>query len=380
MLKEATTSLKAYLYDRNTSPMFGAFIVSWAFWNYQAVITFFAAMGQKDKLDWFTQYYSEVNKFFSSSDFAFELSNQVLVGALYPLLTATIYIFVLPYPSKFVFEFNLRRQQDLNNLKHRVEETRTFDSKEIDEIKKSISENEGKFLSELQIKDNIIAQKDKKITEISEEASSLSADNSRLNGELDESQRNLGELSGSIRNSDVEIDEFRKFFNKNRVLISKLHNYIPLMEEAFDSGNDYIVTRESDFVEIVNSTNTLMKEYSQSDFSLGGFQKLKNLFEEPLEPITSNNDPAKGDPSDEDLEHSSEEYEKIILTELFKNDGLKLDDLLSKLPNQKLAHHYVQVLNDKKQIEYTEENELVKLSMTGQSKAVEFMNSASIPF
>jgi hypothetical protein len=41
-------------------------------------------------------------------------------GLLYPLLTAVTYIFVYPYPARFVYAFTLRRQREVNAIKQAI--------------------------------------------------------------------------------------------------------------------------------------------------------------------------------------------------------------------------------------------------------------------
>lgn len=46
---EIIKSMKAFLYGRSSSPLFGAFIVSWAVWNYRVIITLLSNEKLADK-------------------------------------------------------------------------------------------------------------------------------------------------------------------------------------------------------------------------------------------------------------------------------------------------------------------------------------------
>ena len=43
-------------------------------------------------------------------------------GLVFPLITACLYVFVYPYPAKFIYEFTLKRQREINDVRRRIDD------------------------------------------------------------------------------------------------------------------------------------------------------------------------------------------------------------------------------------------------------------------
>lgn len=51
MLEESNKSLIGYMRDRATSPLLGAFMISWMGWNYKFILVILAYIPLKDKFE-----------------------------------------------------------------------------------------------------------------------------------------------------------------------------------------------------------------------------------------------------------------------------------------------------------------------------------------
>lgn len=51
MIEDITNSVKAELYGRAVSPLFGAFFLSWAVWNWKFWLVVFSSMEVSEKID-----------------------------------------------------------------------------------------------------------------------------------------------------------------------------------------------------------------------------------------------------------------------------------------------------------------------------------------
>ena len=51
VFQDFSDSFKAYLYDRTTSPLFGAFAASWIAWNYEIILTIFSGWEVDKKIE-----------------------------------------------------------------------------------------------------------------------------------------------------------------------------------------------------------------------------------------------------------------------------------------------------------------------------------------
>jgi len=163
MIEDIIKSIKAHLYDRTASPLFGAFVISWLLWNHRFIMAIVFGNGIQEKYD---------------------MMDKTINGAwsqciLFPLITALLYIFVYPYPARWIYGFSKRQQEKLNSIKNEIESNRLLTVEEsrkliaqhlrienefqatVDKLNSSISA----LSSEIESKDNIIDEQDKKILE-----------------------------------------------------------------------------------------------------------------------------------------------------------------------------------------------------------------------
>lgn len=110
MWGEFSKSIKAVLYDRISSPLLGTFAVSWVLWNHRFFTVLLSGMEPIAK---------------------FEVIDTVLYPTVdcllwrmvaFPLLTTVIFIFLYPYPARFVFEFTRKQQKHLKEIRQRIED------------------------------------------------------------------------------------------------------------------------------------------------------------------------------------------------------------------------------------------------------------------
>ena len=110
MVDEIVKSAKAQLSERIASPLIGSFVISWCLWNYKFLVILFSA--------------ASVSQTFTLVDtLVFPTTwSLILNGVLLPAATTFAYIFAYPYPAKYVYEFNRRRQKEINEVRQRVED------------------------------------------------------------------------------------------------------------------------------------------------------------------------------------------------------------------------------------------------------------------
>lgn len=103
-------SIKAHLHDKATSPLFGTFAVTWIVWNYKFIMVLFSSFPVDKKFEYIsTHLYPFVNSYLSR-------------GVLFPLLTTIFFIFVYPYPAKWVYSFVRNQQRQLLEIKAKIED------------------------------------------------------------------------------------------------------------------------------------------------------------------------------------------------------------------------------------------------------------------
>lgn len=110
MVDKIFKSAKAQISERIASPLIGSFAISWCLWNYKFLVILFSS--------------ASVSQTFALIDtIAFPTTwSLVQNGVLLPAFTVVAYIFVYPYPAKYVYEFTRRRQKEINEVRQRIED------------------------------------------------------------------------------------------------------------------------------------------------------------------------------------------------------------------------------------------------------------------
>lgn len=108
MIEDILQSAKQTAAERFSSPLIGAFLVSWAGWNWKFLVILFSDATVTTTFDLVHR-------------LAFPDWTAILLkGFALPLITSLAYVFLYPYPARFVYEFTLMRQRETNETKQRV--------------------------------------------------------------------------------------------------------------------------------------------------------------------------------------------------------------------------------------------------------------------
>ena len=208
-MEDLIKSIKAHLYDRATSPLIGTFAVSWALWNYRFVVTVFSSMDAHEKFDYISTF------LYSSSEAC------LLTGILYPLLTTLAFIFVYPYPARYVYSFVRKRQKELKEIKQQIEDETPLTHAESRKLRREMSRLEIASGNE--------------IARLRSENEKLKAVITELEIKTDPGiQNEFGELQKDKASSDTG--------NKRSMQVTdKQIGYLKLLAEAEDLGLDDIL-------------------------------------------------------------------------------------------------------------------------------------------
>ncbi|EPI5805830.1 hypothetical protein ACS8FY_003613 [Vibrio parahaemolyticus] len=170
MVGELWTSIKAYLYDRTSSPLLGAIVAGLFVWNFKIVMLVFSSASYAVKV-W------EIDHFYSQTFFMAEAlggeswfwSNYVFCVYVMPLVTAVFYIYVFPFFSHKVFEHSYDKQIKLNNKRKTMEGSAILTQEEKEEILNEVEQAKLKSRKDVLDARNEIAdlesQRDTLITE-----------------------------------------------------------------------------------------------------------------------------------------------------------------------------------------------------------------------
>lgn len=137
MFDDVGKTIKAILYDRVTSPLFGTFLLSWCGWNWRLIALFL------------TDSSTTVAKKFQYVDVELYPSNDVtfIYGLLLPLTTTAFFIYIYPWFAKKVYGHWREQQNKLKELQIEKDGKKPLTKEEAQEI-----QNQA-LLSELRYQD-----------------------------------------------------------------------------------------------------------------------------------------------------------------------------------------------------------------------------------
>jgi len=144
MFEQIIKSVQSQISERTASPLMGSVLVSWCLWNYKFLVILFSSA-------------SVLRTFELVETIAFpSLSAVLLKGILFPVLTAGVYIFLYPYPAKYVYEFSRMRQKEINDIRRRIEEETPMTIEQSRKIKSDLARIEAELSEQIDRKDREI--------------------------------------------------------------------------------------------------------------------------------------------------------------------------------------------------------------------------------
>lgn len=108
--KEIIDNFNSQINERLASPLTGSFTIAWLIWNYKFIVILFSANSV-------TKTFDLIQKICFP-----DLHAVALNGFLYPLASALFYIFVLPYPSSWAYNFTRLRQKVLAEIRQKIDD------------------------------------------------------------------------------------------------------------------------------------------------------------------------------------------------------------------------------------------------------------------
>lgn len=131
-LEEILASAKQTLLERITSPLLGSFFLAWCAWNWRFLVVLFSD--------------TDVSLTFALVDNQIypDLVTFLTHTVFLPTLSAAVYIFIYPYPARFVYAFTLRRQRETNQIKQQIADETPLTLQESRRLRAEYVEHERK--------------------------------------------------------------------------------------------------------------------------------------------------------------------------------------------------------------------------------------------
>lgn len=126
-------SLRQQINERLNSPLLGAYAISWILLNYQVLIILLSELAPSEKINLIDAHLAAPSLvYILFGKISFEVPNLKTFGL--PLLMALIYIFILPWPSRFALGFNLYMNKINKELKLKINNETPLTASEVSEM------------------------------------------------------------------------------------------------------------------------------------------------------------------------------------------------------------------------------------------------------
>lgn len=146
MIDELVKTIRLHLSERLTSPLMGAFVVSWCAWNYRTLLVAFSGEEVLAKLYIIDHYLYP------------DLASALIQGVAAPMATAAVYLFGYPFPAKWVYTFTRQRQREILDIRRKIEDETPLTVEDSKRIRNELARAEQEYFAELDRKDAEIAR------------------------------------------------------------------------------------------------------------------------------------------------------------------------------------------------------------------------------
>ena len=222
-MDDIVKSLKAHLYERATSPLFFSFALSWALWNYRFLLVLTASGSLVEKFA-----FIEAHLFSTWWDY-------VGRGFVGPAVSALLYIFLYPIPSRFVYSFTQKQQAKLKKIQQEIEDETPITQEYARELRGQIRQAAADFDKALEESNKTIKRLTEDLARIEEnhvvpavEAISTSSSLEQIAERLTPAQIDILRMVGSAA-SDFDEDTYLES-DKDGSRIARRYNLDKLQE------------------------------------------------------------------------------------------------------------------------------------------------------
>lgn len=145
MLDEIVKSIKISVHDRVTSPLFGAFLISWSIFNYRLLIVLFSSETFQNKFS-----YIDTTLYISS------FWHDLLPLFVYPLIATIGFLVLYPYPAGLIFHFWHSHKKQLKEKRQKIDGDTLLTKEESKKLRNHYENIEKEFENDILKKDNEI--------------------------------------------------------------------------------------------------------------------------------------------------------------------------------------------------------------------------------
>ncbi len=151
MLEDLSKEVKAQLYDRAKSPLFGGFAFAWLGWNFRAVLVIISDLKYQEKMAIWDTLYPTAESWLRQA-------------ALYPFISAVVFILAYPYPARWIFEYWYTQHSKLKRVQQTIEDKTPLTQEEAKELRRSTVEQQviaQKQINDLAAQNRVLSEEKK---------------------------------------------------------------------------------------------------------------------------------------------------------------------------------------------------------------------------
>jgi hypothetical protein len=146
MWDDLTKTVKAQLYERASSPLFGSFALAWGAWNYKFIMVVLSSMTATEKIG-----YIDLHIYKTYWDV-------LSYGFAYPLISSVVFIFLYPIAAKYPYKYWQTQQAALKKIKQAIEDETPLPQAEARDLRRQAAQASIEFDKELASKTAEIQQ------------------------------------------------------------------------------------------------------------------------------------------------------------------------------------------------------------------------------
>jgi len=264
MISEFVRTIRAHLYERITSPLAGALIISWCLWNYSVLIVLFSSLSPSEKIDLIQASLVDYNR-----------------SAIGPFLTAVFFVFLYPFPARLVYWFTRKQKKALRDIRQKIEDEELLTKEESHNIRKEIYKIKFEHEQEMDSQSEEVNRLKALLTEKDNDIKRLTTVSNQKTDQLKDITDQLKDKDELLKNKEKRI-----IYLEKRLQNDVIHELIEQKEltvggevflDTFDTDQGWDKFREGAVVlsqEIqTHSGNSCLKKINNNDPN-GGFKKI----------------------------------------------------------------------------------------------------------
>ncbi|WP_395501802.1 hypothetical protein [Ectopseudomonas mendocina] len=278
-MNDVFESLKETIRDRLSSPLIGPYVIAFIACNFKALLFVLSGLPPQEKI--------------AAIDALYSHDNALFVAFLLPLAIALFYVFLFPFPARFIMRYTLHQNRLNRDIQHRVLEETVLTLEESRDLiarhKAQLAELEGDAAKAQQQAERLKAAlvgKDQEIAELKSALASSDLKISALTGENAKYVEQIEEMRAAIQSVERMKADIDKAFaeEEEHLLHAGINRHIvhgqsvgPYMVEGPDGKSAYDMFRSNDdHSRLLDRVNRLKPLIEQVQTALGNLQKVKN--------------------------------------------------------------------------------------------------------